>query len=65
MLGGLGLLFEEGEIDKMRNHIMDLYADRAKGIEMGIKLRERCLAIFSTRALNDDLYQLLTSLEKH
>jgi glycosyltransferase involved in cell wall biosynthesis len=62
MLGDRGLLFQEGSVNEIVDHLMSLRADESLRSRMGQSLRERAISEFCVGGINERLMEFLRSL---
>jgi glycosyltransferase involved in cell wall biosynthesis len=62
MLGDRGLLFQEGSVDEIVEHVMSLRSDEILRLRMGESLRERALSEFCVGGINGRLMEFLQSV---
>lgn len=62
LLGGLGLVFREGDVDNLLVYLKSLYEDPDLSASMGAALRERGLKEFSTQGINESFCQIMQTL---
>jgi len=62
MLGGRGLLFHEGSVDEIVDHVMNLRSDQSLCMKIGESLRERALSEFCICGINGRLEEFLQSI---